>query len=446
MTRLLRKLKLKNPIQIIIRCAFYLISGSALLAHSTQPLLPDVVDNSRSDYFPDIGDQGNVNASDWFAIVYYQMTFAYNRQQQHAATRETIFSPQFGYPLLNNGQPYPSYLLVSDVYHFIAKHGSPSVADLPYLKNDIGYKTWPATQKIWRQAINYRTAGHTSFTFKNRVKSADYSFDDYNKYFYEIKKLLSQGELLVIQTYPDFDQPGLLKRTADNPDTDKDNDIVDEFIIVHGIDGYHRTMAIVGYNDYIWVDFNNDGERQDDETGAFKIADSAGKNADKHNQGFIWMAYSTVKDSIFQHRINRLQLRKDYKPETLAYLTLSGRERDKIRFQFGRSVGKKIDENSSVFNPVGVGFTPGAAERSLIAGADCSFDGSNNSSMISFAFDLTDINDNNMDGWYLRIDTGGSTIHVEEFQIVDQLTGNTYSYTNLPTRLTKGEKLLFITK
>jgi len=420
------------------------------LAVSAQPPLPDSVDNSLSDHFPPIADQGNARASDWFAIVYYQMSYAINRQKKQKATAASTFSPYFGFPLLNNGKRYSDYMLVSDVYQFIAQHGSATLNDMPdNSQKDGGYKRWPIDHHPWEQALNYRTAGHSSFTYKNHAADADYSFDDYPKYFYEIKKRLSEQEILVIQTYPDTDKPGLLQQTKNNPATSKDDTTVGDFIIAKGVDGFHRTMAVVGYNDHLWVDLNGDDEVQPNETGALKIADCEGVNAEKHNKGFYWMAYDTVKQSIYQYRVNRLKIRENYQPEVLAYLTLFGSERDQIRFQFGRSTGKHTSPASdippAIFDPVGLGFTPGAAGRSLIAGSGLSFDGGTAPSRASFVFDLTSIRNNTShDTWYLRIENKGKDVLIEDFRIVDTAQGSTQTYMGLPVKVRHDEKYLFI--
>lgn len=51
-------------------------------------------------------------------------------------------------------------------------------------------------------------------------------------------------------------------------------------------------MAVVGYNDDIWVDVNDNGKVESGEMGAFKIVNSWGPGY--ANDGFIWMAYDAV--------------------------------------------------------------------------------------------------------------------------------------------------------
>lgn len=53
-------------------------------------------------------------------------------------------------------------------------------------------------------------------------------------------------------------------------------------------------LVIVGYNDSIWIDRNNDGTRQPDELGAFKVAGCEG--TDWKNNGFAWFSYGAVND------------------------------------------------------------------------------------------------------------------------------------------------------
>jgi hypothetical protein len=407
--------------------------------------IPQHIDLSSTKYFPPIFDQGYIGSCDWFAVVYYQMTYLFNRAYDRSADSGTTFSPKFGYNVLNNGGVYPYNIRVDDVYKFSLKHGSATMADFPY---DMNYKPWCTDAEIWKKALNYRLETFSHFTCNNSDRTADYSLPDSTAWLREIKKLLSGGEVLVIQSTT-F-SGSRFKAIGDDPAINEDDKYVGEQIIYSGNNGPDHTLALVGYNDFIWVDLNGDGIVQSDEKGALKIADSFGTNSYSHNKGFLWMAYSTAPSSIWQCRVNRMTVRSSYKPKIFCKLTLNSARRDNIRFQFGRSAsnsGTDIPVDSMfVFDPNGLGYGPGTNGVSLIAGANCSFNGGLDASDGNFVFDLTDIyNENDADYWYLKIDNKSDTpCIIKKFEITDSENTVLTQDINLPDTVINKETYRFL--
>ena len=131
------------------------------------PALPKAVDLSATKYFPPIGDQGVIGSCDWFAAVYYQMTYTYNRAQDRACDATNTFSPKFGYTILNNAGPYPFNIRLSDVYQFIERHGSATIAQVPYdMAGGSNYLPWCTDGDIWQAAIPHRIAGSDYFEYR----------------------------------------------------------------------------------------------------------------------------------------------------------------------------------------------------------------------------------------------------------------------------------------
>jgi hypothetical protein len=411
---------------------FFMRQGQA------QSELPASVDLSETPYFPPISDQGNIGSCDWFAAVYYQMTFLYNKQCQRAAAPENTFSPQFGYNILNNAGSFPFNIRVDDVYKFVKKHGSATMSEYPYNQQ---YLPWCTDGTIWRHAISYRITEYSFFTYRNEAPLAQYSFEGYADFFHEIKRLLSEGEVLVIQSET---FAGSFSTVADDPATGEDDRFVGESIQYSGRNGPEHTLAIVGYNDHIWVDLNRDRIVQPNEKGALKIADSGGIYAPNHNKGFLWMTYSTVDSSIFQHRVNRMSIRTNYTPKVIGRITLTAAERDKIKFQFGRSKNMgdaPAVDHRLVFDPYGLGYEAGTAGVSLIAGGNIAFDGGGVPSDGTFVFDLTDIYaDNTTDYWYLKIkNSGNQPVIIKEFEIFNSETSRVVKDRGLPYSLVQQE-------
>jgi hypothetical protein len=106
-----------------------------------------------------------------------------------------------------------------------------------------------------------------------------------------IKKALALGEVLTATTYSD----NWNRQTIEANEWNKANDnYIGETIVTRcdgEYSGSHR-ITIVGYNDDIWVDINENGCVEKAEKGAFKIANSWGTNSD--NAGFVWMSYDAL--------------------------------------------------------------------------------------------------------------------------------------------------------
>jgi hypothetical protein len=448
---MLGHMRARRPLQLgPMLCSVALL----LLAHcqaSSKPgatsSLGSAVDLSETKHFPPIFDQGSIGSCDWFAVVYYQMTFMQNRAHDRAAAPSNTFSPQFGYNMLNNGGSFPYKIRVDDVYKFSRAHGSATLAEFPY---DQKYEPWCTDGSIWEAALQRRIADYHYFTLRDEAPGAAYSFQTDADFVAEIRRLIGEGEVLVVQF---MTWAGITPATiADDPSTSADDAHVGEAIVTQGNKLADHTLAVVGYDDDVWVDVNGDGTVQADEKGALKIADSYDLGSTLHNNGFLWMAYRAVPSSFWLSRVNRMTLRPpDYAPKVIARVTLNAWERDKIQLQLGRSTGNTPQDVLSgparVVDPVGPGFTLGTSGESLIAGAPWTFDGTRDAAGDgSFAYDLTDIAGDDFGGWwYLRIRNGGDKpVVVKRLEIVNSSTGQAVSDTGVPVTLGNEEAYRFV--
>lgn len=115
-----------------------------------------------------------------------------------------------------------------------------------------------------------------------------------------------------------------------------------------------HAMTIVGYNDSIRYDYNNDGlftndidinndqvvDMKDWEIGAVKFANSYGDTWG--NAGFCFMMYKVIADDlqdggIWNHSIHILDVKPDYTPELTMKLTVKHDSREKIKIMAGVS-------------------------------------------------------------------------------------------------------------
>lgn len=420
---------------------FIVISNS--ISCFSQNTLPSSINLSASKYFPMVGNQGHVGACDWFASVYYQMTYSYNKFYDREADSMNTFSPKFGYSFLNNAGIFPYNIRLTDVYNFVTKHGCATLAEIPYnMADGTGYTEWCVDRKIWESALKYRIKGFEYFTMNNKAKGAAYSFEKFDAYLFEIKRLLAKGEVLVIQSEPFVEGKTVYGKVHES------GQHKEEHVLVTGYGGPEHTMAVVGYDDDIWVDLNKDGIKQSNEIGAIKIMDSFGANFRNRNKGAFWMLYSTVESSIFEHRVNRMFIRENYSPLILARITLNTAVRDNTKFQFGRSATGKVEDadKNMVFDPYSLGYNHCTAGVSLIKADGLAYNGGKTAVDGSFVFDLTEIMNDNPEGyWYIRISNEGSEpLILKEFEIYNVTNKNVAKAQNLPVSIVNNEVFQFI--
>lgn len=248
------------------------------------------VDNSKSKYFPPIGDQGTLSTCTAWATVYYQMSYALNKQlDRDGKDSANIMSPYWVYSMINNGQDTGTYY--SDALKILTEVGAVSINTVPIdSKNEDILYNIKAKKENWLEARKNRVEEYYTLNIGNNeavtpvMKPSDPSLDC-------IKKALAGGEILTATTYASCWKTEQIVQHIEVP---ANNDCVGEQIITRTDDNSnlaHR-VTIVGYNDNIWVDINHDEVVQEGEMGAFKLANSYGEQKD--NKGFIWMSYDAV--------------------------------------------------------------------------------------------------------------------------------------------------------
>ena len=251
--------------------------------------LPSSVDNSQSKYFPSIGDQGSLGACVAFAQVYYQFTYTYNKAMDIETTAENTFSPKFVYNFADVGDNSGS--IYSDAYSFMQRQGNVPLGILPY---DDNYSTLNPSEEIWATSIKYRLKDYQVFEeigIKNTTEDTQITSPN-DSDLQAIKASLSNGDVLTFSTYAYSFKTDTIKANSAAPENTK---FEGEQIVssLPATQGSHR-MALVGYNDNIWCDVNNNGTVDNGEMGAFKIANSW--NESYGNNGFIWVAYDALNE------------------------------------------------------------------------------------------------------------------------------------------------------
>lgn len=410
--------------------------------------LPDSVDNSDSKFFPEVKSQGSIGSCVAWAQTYYQFTYTMNKAMNIETTPENTFSPKWTYNLANGGEDEGSFN--DDVYEIMKAQGNVPWSMVPY---DNDYLTWSPTEEIWKTSIKYRIKSYQSFkNVGDKNSSLITSADDTD--LEPIKTALNNGDVLTFSTYIRSWKLSNIEKNAQVPENDN---YEGEYVAIaqNGYTGSHR-MTIVGYNDNIWTDINNNNIVDDGEMGAFKIVNSWGD--DYGNKGFIWVAYdalnevssvSGVENSSNRGRIILNVMRINVLPYNTGadlYLKYTLNSSDRTQTKGYIIIEKDGTEysfpifSSLTFRDVGI----------------YSYDGttSANDGTMVFALDniVPGINSDNFDEYTWRVkfvdeNSDNNILTVKNAEIVDENTNKTYKPENFyPFTLDGEEKTLELFK
>ena len=283
---------------------------------------PTSYDNSATIWFPPIGHQGGEGSCVAWACVYYVKTFQEAKEHNWDLSaclwegdwggnpssnyQDKIFSPDFGYHLLNKGAN--NGIGYSDIINLLQQVGCCTWDKMP---NDIvDHTEWP-TENAWRQAPLYRSQTGYGGDYGFKWINSDSGIED-------LKQLLANGNLAVISInanyfYENFTPDDLLN--MDNYNTTSR--------------GHSNT--IVGYDDNFgpYMESGNSNIY-----GAFKVANSWGVG-DWENipDGFYYISYECMKQYI--QYIYFYQNSEGYEPKMVAVFEINHNYRDENKIDFG---------------------------------------------------------------------------------------------------------------
>lgn len=405
---------------------------------------PNSVDNSTSEYFPEVRSQESIGSCTAWAQTYYQFTYTMNKQLGRKTTLENTFSPKWSYNFAAGGSKLKgsSY---STIYSIMQTQGTATWDSVPY---DDDYLSWSPKENIWQEASKYKVKSYQSLSYGNGNTPITYPNDsDLNT----IKAALSNGELLTYSTYVNSWNSKKIK--ADNR-VPANEEYEEQYITTEmsGYNGSHR-MTIVGYNDNIWVDINGNDEVEESEMGAFKIVNSWGTYY--RNNGFSWVSYDALnkvssvegveanpnRSAIFSI-ITRVDV-EPYDSGSNIYLkyTLNSAARQETPLYIQ---AKRGDEVISV----------AVAPYNIVSSenGNYSYDGTTKANDGTMLFDLSnvipDIDSNLFKDytWSIRFtdkNNDSNTLTVKNAVIIDQNTGETYKpSTVIPFTLNGSEKTI----
>ncbi len=415
--------------------------------------LPDYIDNSTLAAFPSIRSQGDISSCVAFATTYYQMTYMVARSKGWNAKDDTDnttkLSPKWTYNFINGGNDNGSDQ--SSAYRLLSQNGAALWSDFPYSGdklNSKNYLEWPTQSSVYKNAMKYRADKMGYIPLVNGDGTLVTSPDDSD--LSSIKTMLTNGYVLSISTNI---YSWRTKEVNDDPGTANDTQFVGQqaCYMVDGYEGSHA-MVIVGYNDDIWVDLNNNNMVDSGEKGAFKIANSWGTSWG--NNGYIWMCYDALNSissviggpsaemrTVAFSDLYWITVKQAYTPKFIAEFTLSHSSRNQISTYVGFS-------NSTDTNPALI-WKPMAFGDNL--GGNYAFDGTTTPCDATVALDITDISSDNIsnsDGnWYLSVkDTfsdGKSTV-LKNFKLIDNENGTSINSTAVYPQICDGQAVMNI--
>lgn len=400
--------------------------------------LPSSVDLSQTKYFPPVGDQGGLGSCTTFSAVYYQFSYEVNKSRNVEATYENTRSPQVVYNFVNAGNE--SGTVYTSNYDFLKHFGAPTMSEVPYSDKDS--MDWHADEGIWREGIRARLKDYTVYDDVGIDDKQITSPDDTD--LLDIKTQLNNNKIVGYSTFVGSWLYGNLKTHSDVPAND---DFENEYCVTvcDGTKGAHA-MAIVGYNDDIWVDVNNNDAVDAGEMGAFKVVNSY---SDAYcNNGFVWVAYDALNEvsSVEGYTGNRHPIFEDLRTITVRdyndlsdiYIeyTLNTAKRTQHEVVFTAEKDGTV-ETWEMFYGAGGGYKNEINEGAF-DGTDVACDGTFVCPLDNIAPDFTyeDFENYNWSVEFKDTSEDNNPLIVKDVRLVNELTGDVYEVkNNLPYTL-----------
>lgn len=305
--------------------------------------LPSKCDISLDKAFPPIGKQkGPVCAS--YSSCYYNASYLIAKRDglDLSSDSSNAMSPYYVYGMVEqSGSGIGGTSLYSPM-HAMVSHGCLTYKEWPMSLNNY-HRRWNVDSDLWRKALKRRMK-----------KSFLISGADTPEGVNEIKRCLLDTTMVITVGGPDTKRGFEMRPLKSNPNAPENSKYPGETGCIWssmGLGGH--AMALVGYNDNIWLDVNDNNKIDDGEMGAWKIANSYGEEFPEipSNKGYHWVSYDATRKeskvaglntgddervSVFLgNKVEGFQImEKGYEPKVLAEITLhsAGRMDPRITF------------------------------------------------------------------------------------------------------------------
>ena len=321
-------------------------SSDSGLIGSNGTTFPSSVDLSTSNSFPCVRDQGDINSCVGWATTYYQFGFQVADMNGWDAKNDPTkqFSPRWTYNIINYGENNGA--MMSTAYDLLKSQGAVRYSEFtPGTVETVSeYRTWYTDIEDIRNALRYRISNCDNLCFSDTVVNTPItSYNDPT--LYGMKSKLNDRQVLTFTTDSSVWD---LKRLSSEYNTTYAN----EWVCIRHIDPENwkqgHAMAIVGYDDNIQYDLNNDGTIQNFEKGAFKVVNSGGTSF--RNQGFIWVMYDAlnrvsnapnqnddIRKPIIYDNVYYAITVEEYPLDLIAEVTLTLTQREQTNLKLGVS-------------------------------------------------------------------------------------------------------------
>ncbi|MBK6344570.1 MAG: T9SS type A sorting domain-containing protein [Bacteroidales bacterium] len=318
---------------------------------ATRRLLPYAVDNSGKPWFRPLIAQVGLEcgqASSIGVVFTYEMNYARNVPGN---LPENQYATHFAYNFVNNGGD--AGVSFFETFEIVRQAGNPSVADYGGMSAG-GATRWMDGYDLYYNAMHNRIDG----VYSIRVNTID-GLQTLKNWIYDHGNGSSAGGLGCF--YAEFTHPAAFLPEG-TPEAGK------HVIYAWGNSSNHA-MSIVGYNDSIRWDYNNDGQYtnnidinsdglvdlRDWEIGGFKMANTYGSISGWGDNGFSYMMYKSVADQfqqggIWNNTVVVPYVRDNHEPQLTAKVSLSYPCRDLLRVMAGVSSDPEATEPDHILH------------------------------------------------------------------------------------------------
>lgn len=298
--------------------------------------LPLRADNSLQPYFPPIIDQLGWSCNQASSIGYL-LTYELNRKRElDGELPENQMSPAFGYNILRSESPTTgvSYF---DTWEIIKAHGCANIIDLPYTTN---FNTWMNGYDKYFRALKNKVINNYSLSVSTAaelkiLKSYIFSHNDNFRYGGLANVQIASGGMRVV---------ALPQGTYDGGAS-----VITGFGTTVG-----HALTIVGFNDEISYDFNNDGRYTNDvdinndgvvdlgdwEIGGLIVVNSWGKGWGDRGKAYLPYRLLTkygYEGGIWNRSVHMIDVVHNYEPELVLRLAMYHSNKSMIKVAVGCS-------------------------------------------------------------------------------------------------------------
>ena len=363
--------------------------------------LPSSCDLSQDSYFPPIGDQGQVGSCTSWAATYYQFTYQVARLNNwNAKTNSNFrFSPRWTYNFCNGGINEGSSF--ESTYMILKNTGAARWNDfIPSIYDTIAeYRNWSTDINLYRNALKYRVSDLSVEKYETDMNILTPITSPNNSGLLTMKNYINSGHILTFSSK--WNTPVYKTLSSQYNSSLNGKKAIISFNNTNTTNSGH-SLSIVGYDDNIWYDLNNNHHKENYEKGAFKVANS--HNTTYQNDGYVWVMYDALNQRSNANNLNTSNRESFIQRYTYYRIEVAEQDLD---------LTAEVTINHTHRNEI-VLSTADYMNNSVIqsflnnSGGDYGFSGYNENSTATFVFDYGELHELNNVRRYvsLRIDDG----------------------------------------